>query len=83
VHLYTISVFAWAIVHLVFGDSWAWLFLISAFAPYMFVLLPAVLLIAVITRRREICFEVLAILGLAAFLYGTLFLPKALSSGLD
>lgn len=74
--VYTIFVFAWAILYVIFGDRWAWLFLVTSFAPYLFVPLPVIALIAIVTRRREIWIEVIVLGMFAIYLYGGLFVPK-------
>ena len=74
--VYSISVITWAILHFIFGDRWAWLFLITSFAPYLFAPLPVIAVIALVTRRRELLIEFAAIAMLAVYFYGGLFIPK-------
>jgi vancomycin resistance protein VanJ len=68
---------AWAAASLLFGDRWWWLFLLNSFAPYLFLPLPAVLGVAVATRRRGLGVGLAAGLLLFAGLYGHLFQPRA------
>jgi endonuclease/exonuclease/phosphatase (EEP) superfamily protein YafD len=75
-HLYCIGVCTWAVLHLLFGDRWWWLFLLNTFAVYLFIPLPLLLVAALLTRRREIWIGLAAILALGAFFYGRLLLPK-------
>lgn len=75
-HLYCIGVCAWAVLHLLFGDRWWWLFLLNSFAEYLFVPVPLLLALALLTRRREIWIGFGVVLALAAYLYGGLLLPR-------
>jgi vancomycin resistance protein VanJ len=74
--VYFTMLFAWAILHVLFGDRWWWLFLLNSFAVYFFFPLPVILVIALLVRRREtwIGFGVALVLGV--YLFGGLFLPK-------
>ncbi len=74
-HYYLAAVVVWAALHWVFGDRWWWLFLLNSFAEYLFFLLPLPLLVAVITRRRDIAIGFAVVLILGVWLYGGLFLP--------
>lgn len=76
IHLYCIGVCAWAMLHLLLGDRWWWLFLLNSFAVYWFVPLPLLLVLALLTRRVEIWVGFGATLVLAACLYGGLLLPS-------
>jgi vancomycin resistance protein VanJ len=73
---YIVLLFAWAILHGLFGDRWSWLFLLNSFAPYLFIGLPIVFVIALATRRQTIWIGCIASIALAAYLYGGLFVPK-------
>lgn len=75
-HVYFAIVFGWATLHFLFGDRWAWLFLLNAFALYLFLPLPAIFALAFVTRQRETWIGALFTLALAVFLYGDLFVPK-------
>jgi vancomycin resistance protein VanJ len=75
--IYFTFLFGLAAVRLVFGDHWWWLFALNALAPYWFLPLPVVLVIALIVRRRELWIEVGLGAALFAFFYAGLFLPHA------
>jgi endonuclease/exonuclease/phosphatase (EEP) superfamily protein YafD len=74
--VYFTLLFAWAILHALFGDRWWWLFLPNSFAVYLFLPLPAILVIALLARRRETWLGFGVALALGAYLFGGLFLPK-------
>jgi endonuclease/exonuclease/phosphatase (EEP) superfamily protein YafD len=74
--VYFTLLFGWAILHFVFGDRWAWLFLFNTFAGYLFAPLPIILFLAWKTRRREIWIASIIAASIALFLYGELLLPK-------
>ena len=77
---YFTVVFAWVIMHSLFGDRPWWLFVINALAFYLFVPLPLVLLIAFFLRRREVWLGMALVFALGFFLYGQPFLPWRTSS---
>jgi vancomycin resistance protein VanJ len=74
--VYFTVLFTWAILHTLFGDRWWWLFLPNSFAVYLFLPLPAILVIALLVRRRETWLGFGVALALGAYLFGGLFLPK-------
>ena len=74
--VYFTVLFAWAILHALFGDRWWWLFLPNSFAVYLFLPLPAILVIALLARKRETWIGFGVALALGAYLFGGLFLPK-------
>ena len=74
--VYFTLLFAWAILHVLFGDRWWWLFLPNSFAVYFFFPLPAILVIALLARRRETWLGFGVALALGAYLFGGLFLLK-------
>lgn len=76
VNVYFVGLFVWALVHGVIGDRWWWLFALNALAPYLFLPLPAILLLAFRLRRRETWVGLSLALVLFAYLYGGLFLPR-------
>ncbi len=76
VRVYLTLLFGWAVLHALFGDRWGWLFIISSFVEYLVWALPAVLLMALIARRRETWIGLGLALALGAYLYGELFLPQ-------
>jgi vancomycin resistance protein VanJ len=75
--VYFTWLFAWAILRLLFGDRWWWLFLLNTFAEYLFLPLPVILGIAILARRRETWLGFGVALALGVYLYGGLFLPKS------
>jgi endonuclease/exonuclease/phosphatase (EEP) superfamily protein YafD len=74
--VYFTFIFSWAILHLLFGDRWVFLFVFNSFAELLFYPLPFVLLIALFTRRRETWVGALVTLALFVYFYGDLFIPK-------
>ena len=74
-NLYFVAVFGWKVLHALAGDRWWWLFLLNSFAPLLFLPLPALPVIALVTRRRTLWLGSAAVLGLWLVLYGDLFLP--------
>lgn len=74
--VYFTFLFGWVILHLFYGDRWAWLFLFNTFAGYLFAPLPIILLLAWKTRRREIWIASIIAAGITFFLYGELLVPK-------
>jgi len=74
--VYFTLLFAWAILRALFGDRWWWLFLPNSFAVYLFLPLPAILVIALLARRREMWLGFGVALMLGVYLFGGLFLPK-------
>ena len=74
--VYFTVLFAWAILRALFGDRWWWLFVPNSFAVYLFLPLPAILLIALLARKRETWLGVGVALALGTYLFGGLFLPK-------
>jgi len=74
--VYFTLLFAWAVLHAIFGDRWWWLFLPNSFAAYLFLPLPAILVIALLVRRRETWLGFGVALALGAYLFGGLFPPK-------
>jgi vancomycin resistance protein VanJ len=73
---YFICLFGWAVLYLVFGDRWFWLFALNTFAAYFFLPLLAIPLIAIVTRRRWPVVACVAGVALGAALYGHLWLPR-------
>jgi vancomycin resistance protein VanJ len=76
VFAYLLILFGWAAIRGLFGDRWWWLFLLNSFAQYLFVPLPAALLIAMLARKRTLWAGLAAALLLWAYLYGQLFVPR-------
>ena len=75
-HYYFIAFIIWLILSSIYGDRWAWLFLLNSFSVYFFLLLPLPLILAIITHKRSLLIGVLAIFIVGLFLYGNLFLPS-------
>jgi len=73
--VYFTWVLGWAILHALFGTRWWWLFFLNTFAEYLFLPLPLILIIALLTRQRETWIGFGAVLALWMVLYGGLFLP--------
>ena len=74
--LYFLCLFGWIILRTLLGDHWWWLFLLNSFAVYLFLPLPAILVIALLARKREVWIGFGAAMALGMYLYGGLFLPK-------
>ncbi len=74
-HYYFTVLFGWAALFLIFGDRWWWLFLLSSFSEYLFLLLPVAFILALITRRRDLIIGFVVSLVLAGFLFGHLLMP--------
>ena len=75
-YVYLTCLFAWFALHVFWGDRWWWLFLINSFGIYLFLPLPLLLAIALITRRRDVWIGLSVSLTLWAYLFGSLFLPR-------
>lgn len=73
---YFLCLFGWIILRTLLGDHWWWLFLLNSFAVYLFLPLPAILVIALLARKREVWIGFGAAMALGMYLYGGLFLPK-------
>jgi len=74
--LYLVLLFLWFLLHLIFGDGFGYLGLASAVAVYFFLPLPIVLLSAVKAQDRRLLVASLLAVGLFAWLWGPLFLPR-------
>lgn len=72
VWLYSAGIVLWFLLHLVFGDRFGWLALVSTFAPYLFWPLPFVLVVGLLAGRRTWMPILLAVL-VFAIEYGALF----------
>jgi len=54
-HLYLVGAVVWAVLYFAHGDRWWWLFLLNTFAVYLIVLpMPPLLILALLTRRRDL-----------------------------
>lgn len=70
-HLYLVGIGIWAVLHLTYGDRWWWLFLLNTFAVYLIILpLPLLLIMALLTRRRDLWVGLGAMAILWTGLYG-------------
>jgi len=74
---YATVVLTWFVLHDLYGDTIWWLFLVNTLAFYLFVPLPAVVVMALLSRSRAAWGTVLAPLALGLFLFGPIFMPKA------
>lgn len=74
-HLYCFGVCVWFFLHSLFGDRWWWLFLLNALAVYMFLPLPVLALIAVLTRQQRLWIGIGATVVIGLYLYGGYLLP--------
>lgn len=74
---YALIVVVWFVLHDLYGDSIWWLFLVNTLAFYLFVPLPAVVVMALLSRSRAAWGATLAPLALGLALFGPLFMPKA------
>lgn len=75
-YVYYCSLCGWVIAQVVWGDRWWWLFLLNSFAVYLFLPLPGVVVVALLSRRPELWAASLLAVTLALYRYGRLFLPK-------
>jgi vancomycin resistance protein VanJ len=75
-YFYFLCLFAWAFIYMLFGDRWGWLFLLNSFAQYLFLPLPALLLLALLAQERAVWVGVTLALFLWIALFGKLYLPK-------
>src|SRR5690606_17722338 len=71
---------AWYPVYLTLGDTHWWMFVINSVAPYLFVPVPLVLLVALLTRRWILVVAALLPALVFAMLFGQLFLPRSLKT---
>jgi endonuclease/exonuclease/phosphatase (EEP) superfamily protein YafD len=72
---YLVALFGWYLLHLLAGDHWWWLFLLNAFAAYLFIpllLLPPLILVC---RGHRLWMGAGAAALLWLHLYGALVLP--------
>lgn len=76
-YVYLTGLGTWAILRFFFQDRWAWLFLISGPAVYLFLPLPLILLIALLGRKHVLLVGFVVGSTLWVALYGGLFLPKS------
>lgn len=76
IYTYFAGLFSWAMLYILFGDHWWWMFTINSFAVYFFVPLVFLLPVALVLRKRAMwaCFSIALALGI--FLHGGLFIPK-------
>ncbi len=74
-HFYFVGLFSWALLHWIFGDRWWWLFLLNAFADYLFFPLFIVLALILITHRRDLIIGFVISLALGFLLFGHLLMP--------
>jgi endonuclease/exonuclease/phosphatase (EEP) superfamily protein YafD len=72
---YLAALFGWYLLHLLAGDRWWWLFLLNAFAAYLFVPLLLLPLLIVLCRHARLWVGVAAAALLWLHLYGALVLP--------
>jgi endonuclease/exonuclease/phosphatase (EEP) superfamily protein YafD len=75
-YLYVICLCGWALIYLIFGDRWGWLFLLNSFAQYLFLPLPALLVLALLGQGRALWIGAIVALALWGALFGRLYLPK-------
>jgi endonuclease/exonuclease/phosphatase (EEP) superfamily protein YafD len=75
-YVYYICLFGWAIIYILFGDRWGWLFLLNSFAQYLFLLLPLLFVLALLAQERAVWLGAIAALALWGALFGRLYLPK-------
>jgi endonuclease/exonuclease/phosphatase (EEP) superfamily protein YafD len=75
IYIYLAGLLVWAILHVVFGDRWWWLFLLNSFSAYAFVPLPLVALVAMVARRRVLWGSLATAIVLGVWLHGAAFVP--------
>ena len=73
---YACLVALWLILHAWLGDSIWWLALVNAFVPFIFALLPLLVLAALALRRRALLLSVVPPAVVFLLLFGQLFLPR-------
>lgn len=74
--VYAIGLFVWATLRALVGDRYWWTFLLNAFALYLFVPLPALVLAVLFARSRFGGVLAAAAVALWADRYAGLFLPE-------
>lgn len=77
-HLYILSVGIWAVLYLVFGDRWWWLFSLNALSLYFFTPLPLMVPVALLVGQRKIWLGMALILAVGLYLYGDSLLSPSL-----
>jgi vancomycin resistance protein VanJ len=76
----------WLVLHLLVGEPWWWLWLMTVLAEYAFAGLLLVLGIAVLVRRTEVWVGLTVSAALGIWMFGGLFVPKpapAFAAGRD
>ena len=74
--LYGSALVASVLLGTLLGDRFWWTFLLNTFALYLFVPLPVIMLLAVLSRNVLACVPCGAAVLLWAYIYGGLFLPR-------
>lgn len=78
--VYFTILFVWVAAYFITGDRYPVMALLNSAGLYLFAPLPLVLPIAIVTRRRELLLGLAIGVGLFTLLWGSLFLPRAMSS---
>lgn len=74
--LYLSALFGWLLLSRLFGDRWWWLFLLNSVSLYLFLPLPAIMVVALVHRQRPLLIGGSAASILWGILYGGLLLPS-------
>ncbi|HKC75814.1 MAG TPA: endonuclease/exonuclease/phosphatase family protein [Chloroflexota bacterium] len=74
--LYVAGLLLWALLHALFGDRYWWTFLLNTFALYLFVPLPAVMLVMLLSGSALAWLPTSVAVAMWAYLYGSLFVPR-------
>src|SRR5919204_532254 len=74
--LYVAGLLLWALLHALVGDRYWWTFLLNTFALYLFVPLPAVMLVVLLSGSALAWLPTAVAAAMWAYLYGSLFVPR-------
>ena len=77
-YLLLLPAIVWYPAYLSIGDSRWWMFVINSIAPYLFLPVPLVLLLALLSRRWALFIAALLPTLLFLMLFGPLFVPRAM-----
>jgi endonuclease/exonuclease/phosphatase (EEP) superfamily protein YafD len=81
--LYAVGIGVWLVVYRFWGDAFWWSFLLNAFAVYLFLPAPLLLLIGLVARVRLTQGVMAAVCALGLGLHGGNFMPKLAASSIN